>query len=428
MIDKEALLLACYTDTESVRKLIELGLKEENVELLQGGDEAVRVWRFVKGWYQRKAKAPEEKYLLEEFERYVKTVRERGSEEDDPDLRWLVQSLHREYLHKMFRSRIEDAYKDKTFSADSEFEESLALAKELTRDLQKVTLASTAETPLQPMSVKLASFVDDTLTWEDRVASGDAFKPVTFGFDMIDEFYQGIRPGEVVVIAAYTKVGKSFLLCKCALKAAMQGRKVALWSLENSEEETFSRLTALYAGLPYEHINQKTLHPGQERERFRSLVGEEVFDKLYVKQPVGSETMTLEAMYWESFENDIELFVGDQLSHVYFPDTARDPDWLAEEKKLLRARALSRETGMASIWAAQLNVKAAKAADPDSTMMARSQGIVKGADLIFFLSDPTKGTGDIRKLACGQNRRGPQLAWQLTWTYAPMDIEAVVIL
>ena len=426
MIDKEALLLSCYTDTEKVRRLIQFGLKEENVELL--GNEALKVWRFVKGWYQRNAKAPTEKFLLDEFEQYVKTVKERGDEEDEPDLKTLVQGLQRQYLHKRFKSRIEESKSDGTFSTDLDFEESLEKTKELSRDLLKITVASTTETPLQPMAVTLAQYVDDTLSWEERVKSGEAFEPITFGFEKVDEVYQGIRPGELVVMAAYTKIGKSFLLCKCALAAALKGRKVALWSLENSEEETFSRLTALQGRLPYDHVNQKTLSPGEERQRFKELVGQEVFNNLYVKQPIGTESATLEEMYWESFDQGIELFVGDQLSHVYYPSMNRDPDWLAEEKKLLQARSLSKETGMASIWASQLNIKAAKSADPDSTMMARSQGIVKGADLVFYLSDPTKGTSTIRKLACGQNRRGPTVDWELVFNYAPMDIEAVAII
>lgn len=427
MIDFEAVLIKLYPDADGMRRLIELGLKDENVELL--GEDALKTWRSAKSWYQRKGKPIPMAVLLEDHEAYVRIKQEQGEEEIDPEPSWLVKSLQVRYLQTAYRSRMLDAEDDGTFDVNKTYEESLELTKSLSRDLLRITTNSTSDKPLEPMSANLPEFIEDTLSWEERVEAGEVKRPVTFGFDKVDDTYKGIRQGEIAVLAAYTKIGKSFILCKMALKAAIDGNKVALWTLENSEEETYARLTALAGELSYDHVSNKTLWPGEERDTFRGLVGQDVFDRLHVKQPQSQASATLDEMYWESYDAGIDLFVGDQLSHVYYPSERKgDPDWLNEGQKLLTARRLSKETHMASVWAAQLNVKAAKKDDLDSTMMARSQGIVQGADFVFYVSDPTKGTGNVRKLSCSTSRRGPKMDWELIFDYSPLKIEAVRVI
>ena len=426
MIDFEAMLISIYPDSDGMRKLIDLGLKDENVGIL--GDDAVAAWRTAKTWFQRKNTAIPMEIMLHDHEQYIRRNQEEQVDDAiDTDPTWLVRTLQTRYLHSAFKKRLNDANDDGTFDHDLEYGESLDRVATLVHDLLAITNNSSPDKPLEPMSVDLEEFVEDTLTWEERVKTGDTKEPVTFGFQLIDNVYKGIRPGELAVMAAYTKLGKSFLLCKQALAAAIAGNKVALWTLENSEEETYSRLTALAGGFSYEHISNKTLPPGQERERFRELVGQDVFDRLFVKQPV--RRCTLDEMYWESYNVNVDLFIGDQLSHVYFPSLRRsDPDWLNEGEKLLAARRLSRETNVPSIWAAQLNQKAANKDDLDSTMMGRSQGIVQGADFVFYLSDPSRGLGNVRKLSCSTSRRGPRVAWELIFDFAPMKIEAVRVI
>lgn len=425
-VDYEYLLLTQYTDGEAMRKLIDLGLKDEVVEIL--GEDALAVWKESKDWYQHKTKPIPESILMEMFEQYV--VKTRASDEDDidPDPKWLVERLQERHHRQRYKARLAKATTDGTFDTGLTLAESLQATKGLARDLLKIAVSSTSEKPLQPMSVGLPVFIEETLTRQQRIEEGDEKKPVTFGFGLVDKAYQGIRPGELVVMAAFTGAGKSFLMCKCALAAAKAGYKVALWTLENSEDETFARLTALAGGLSYAHVSQALLHPNHAK-MFRELVGDEVFDLIYVKEPKSGEGSSLDEIYWQSFDVGVDLIIGDQLSHVHHPQESKgESDYLTEEKKLRHAKDLTKETGVAAIWAAQLNVKAHGKADIDMTMMARSQGYNREADFVFGLSDPSNGTGNNRRLECIKTRRGPNVAWELLFNFDPMDIKDVLTL
>lgn len=426
MIDFEALLLRFCQDTESMRGLLAIGIKDEVIASLS--DEAEKVWKFSKGWYQRTSTAVPEKVLLKDFEQYVRVVRENGDEElNNVDLKWFVDSLQRDYLYERFKGRIADAHKDGTFSRDLDFTDARKRSREVAQDLLKVTMNSSADEPLQAMTELLPTYLDDVLNYNDKIKQGAMEAPVTFGFKRVNDQYLGLASGEMMVLIAYTGMGKSFMMCKFALSAALQGKRVALWTLENSVEETMTRLAALAGHLPYDHLSNKVIAP-PERQKLSELVNEEALSRLYIKQPMSHEGATLEEIYWESQNLDIDLIVGDQLSHVYYPgERSSDPDWLNETNKLRYARDLSRESNMASIWAAQANVKAHGKARIDLTMMARSQGYNQGSDFVFGLTDPGNGTSNIRRFECIKARRGPNVAWELVFNYSPMDIEAVAV-
>lgn len=425
MIDYEVELLKLYTNPDSIRRLIDLGLKYENVEIFT--EEAAQIWREVKDWYQKTGgKVIPLEVLMEDHEQYIKLAQE-GQEDSEPlEPSWIVTKIQTKYLHSIFKKRVIDSQKDGTFDANDDYLTSLEKAKEFTRDLMRITVTSTSERPLEPMSDRMSEFVEDTLSWEDRLQDGEIKPPVTFGFKMVDDAYKGMRPGELAVVAAGWKVGKSYVACKQALKAAQDGRKVALWTLENSEEMAFARLCALAGGFSMSHISDKTLPPNQ-RDRFKALVGEEVFERIYVKQPMASHDRSLEEIYWQSYNVGVELVIGDQYSHVTYSGRKGDPDWLIEGEKALESRRLSLDSGLPSIWMTQLNRGGGKKSSPDGSDIGRSIGIVQAADWMFYLSKPQNGI-DARRLHCSDARRGPEMDWEMLFKFDPMTVEVVRVI
>lgn len=73
---------------------------------------------------------------------------------------------------------------------------------------------------------------------------------ITTGYKSIDDIQQFIFPGNLVVLAARPGVGKSVMAQNIAINIAETGKKVALYSLEMSEQEVFYRITANKA-----HVN-----------------------------------------------------------------------------------------------------------------------------------------------------------------------------
>ena len=115
------------------------------------------------------------------------------------------------------------------------------------------------------------------------------------GLTEIDDHTGGILPGEVAIVAAYTKVGKSFLLVNAAANAA----RAAGWipyvaSLEQAIPEFEDRIDALYSGVGYGKLQRGELDPDELQRLFNAQ--EEMRDnnqKIHLERPGRGERTVL---------------------------------------------------------------------------------------------------------------------------------------
>ncbi|MEU8158014.1 replicative DNA helicase [Micromonospora sp. NPDC048986] len=84
---------------------------------------------------------------------------------------------------------------------------------------------------------------------------------VPTGLHDVDEVLEGLRPGQLTLVAARPRVGKSVLLLNIAQHAAMTlNKRVVLFSLEMSESEVATRMFSASTGVPLTRIRvAKTL-------------------------------------------------------------------------------------------------------------------------------------------------------------------------
>ncbi len=76
------------------------------------------------------------------------------------------------------------------------------------------------------------------------------------GFKDLDEKTGGFQPGNLVVLAARPSMGKSALVCNIAENAVLDGKAVALFSLEMSESELAQRFVASQAMIKGEDLRR----------------------------------------------------------------------------------------------------------------------------------------------------------------------------
>lgn len=77
---------------------------------------------------------------------------------------------------------------------------------------------------------------------EDRMLGKASHIGLTFGVKDLDNLCYGMRPGELVVLAARPAMGKSALALQAARLNAEQGKRVAVFSLEMDVGELFDRM------------------------------------------------------------------------------------------------------------------------------------------------------------------------------------------
>jgi replicative DNA helicase len=121
---------------------------------------------------------------------------------------------------------------------------------ELSETVQKalVAIASEAES-----GTKIESIGEATTRrlneYEEMVKNKGKLMGLTYGFPALDEHTGGMRPGQLIVIGAPTKGGKTALALNIAQRTADAGNSVGVFSLEMSSGEMVDRLVASLTGV-----------------------------------------------------------------------------------------------------------------------------------------------------------------------------------
>lgn len=99
---------------------------------------------------------------------------------------------------------------------------------------------------------------------EDRMAAGGRLAGVATGFPDLDDMLGGLKPGELTVLAARPSVGKTAIALNIARNAAEQGVPVAVFSLEQGEDEVACRMLSTASSVQLNHlIRGRRLDDGQ---------------------------------------------------------------------------------------------------------------------------------------------------------------------
>ncbi len=94
-------------------------------------------------------------------------------------------------------------------------------------------------------------------------ANPDGVVGVRTGYPGIDNYLQGLRAGQMVVIGARPGVGKTSFALNLATNAAAHGASVAMFSLEMSKVEIAQRLLSAQAKIPLTSIRSARIQDNQ---------------------------------------------------------------------------------------------------------------------------------------------------------------------
>lgn len=79
------------------------------------------------------------------------------------------------------------------------------------------------------------------------------FDGLSCGMQLLDDYLLGLKGGDVVVVGAYTGLGKSTTTEYWCMNMALQGYKVGLFAMEDNDREVGTRTVALWKGLGYKN-------------------------------------------------------------------------------------------------------------------------------------------------------------------------------
>ncbi|MDQ6729784.1 MAG: replicative DNA helicase [Actinomycetota bacterium] len=180
-----------------------------------------------------------------------------GAEAVDELAGWVPAAGHAREYGRIVR---ENAQMRALLTTSYEIQASVLAREAPARDLVERAERSVLEVAHDDRQKKIRSIADVLDVEIDKLHRlSVARTPLTgtpSGFKDLDEKTGGFQPGNLVVLAARPSMGKSALVCNMAENAVLDGKAVALFSLEMSESELAQRFVASQAMIKGEDLRR----------------------------------------------------------------------------------------------------------------------------------------------------------------------------
>lgn len=148
-----------------------------------------------------------------------------------------------------------------------------------------------------------------------EAANNNEILGVRIGFEEIDKFTGGLRPGELASVAGFAKAGKTWIGLQIAKTAAVIGQKCLFITLELSIEEVEDRLDAMLSGVSYARMQSGTLSKKERAILIESYDNMSSIGDVIIEQPeIGKRSAQM--IIKRARELNVDVVVIDQMSFM----------------------------------------------------------------------------------------------------------------
>jgi replicative DNA helicase len=304
---------------------------------------------------------------------------------DDPDLEIhdVIEKLKSQYISKevaAFNRSLAMAM------ADAPTSEKLKVASSCAMDLISMV------TKLEPRRVRVSSregVVERLAFYEALVATPDLKHGMSLGLKELDDHILMIHPGEICTFAAYAKYGKSIIAIISALAEWKRGRRVVLFTLENSIDMTLDRIITTATKVDSTKWQEGSLDIA-EKQLVDDFTNEhrKSPDFIQVVQPESGHR-SVQMMLRQAQILDAESVIIDQLSHIEHPSPSRKPrnEQIAEIMRDLKLTISTAQTPLPVLLFHQMKRVGRDQADKvgyyQMDALAESAEVERGSDFVF---------------------------------------------
>jgi len=269
-------------------------------------------------------------------------------------------------------------------------------------------LANEAEIGFKTFWKTSADLVDDVLADISKRLQAGPFLPTSY--QKLDELTDGLHPGELWTVGAYTAVGKTVFLTSIAHRLLSRGVKILYLTTEMQDAEYLKqRLLPVYSDVHSEAIRKRTVTPD---ELIRLTAGGEQLKRapLSISDLANPSLADIRAL--ADGVKPRALFV-DHLHRCAIPKAETKNQGFSEF--MLGLKTIARQKEIPIIAAAQFNRASLATPDPTMSSLRDSGSLEMESDVVILLSRERKKnmfTGrmevsDIVKAEVAKNRHGP---------------------
>lgn len=296
MSDIERRLLARLTTPEDFNLAYETGTRSVQFEEPLSS----AIFTFVHNyWTNSQMKSvPTEWVLKQEFPGYLPLA---GVTEETE---YLAESLKVQYL----ANQVQDLLRTTATHSVSNPAEALKLLRDGSHSLSEAV-------SVRRLRTNMAENIEVRRERYGQRESAPQGLGVPYGLDLLDIHTGGLMPGELAVVGAFAKTGKTMFGLHTAAKIVEQGYRPLVFTLEMSLKECEDRLDCMFSGVSYDRLIHgrlgsgeiSTLHQGQER--LKELGG------IQIERPEEGDRTTM-ALLSRARQYGADWLFIDQLSHM----------------------------------------------------------------------------------------------------------------
>lgn len=417
----EDVLFLSLTDTDALETLVTVGLVPEAIPT--AAMRPVVDWAVERFFESGRTRAPSRQALLDTWGQTIDDARvELIPEDEDADtIQWAIDYLKSQWVHVQFQEWLKVSGTAMAQAAVDQRVDTVALVAD---QLFALSVA------VQPRHMQIEvhdGFQRSLHNYEARVVEGHQTKGIVFGNGMetIDQHTYGIHPGEVAIVAAGPKTGKSFMLDRVAKECWWDKDQVSiLYTLENTVDMTMDRIACMHLGIDSRRYQRGECLP-EEIEKVRWFVNDTLKatdrNPFHIVMPEpGKRSMSAMVRHAQML-NAESLFI-DQLTFVEHPDPGRKArsEIIRDLMHELKVLVSTGSQPIATMMAHQINREGMNSARKTGYLlmdhMAEGSEVERTADWVFGLyqsqDDRIAGEALFQVLAA---RREDTVAWKLVW-------------
>lgn len=242
---------------------------------------------------------------------------------------------------------------------------------------------------------------------------GDEFIGVPTGFPRIDRLLGGLQRSDLIIVAGRPAMGKTSLALNIAHSAAVKNQRVAIFSLEMSNEQLVQRLIASETGISSHRLRTGKLKE-DEWDKFAQATGILSDQHIFI-----DDTPSISAMQMRTkcrrlhAEHGLDLIIVDYLQLMQ--GDRRSENRVQEISYISRMlKGLARELNVPVIAASQLSRAVEQRGDkhPMLSDLRESGSIEQDADIVMFIYreevyEPETPMKNIAEVIISKHRHGP---------------------
>ena len=404
----EDVLYSSLTDVDALEQLVRIGLPLECVPNPSMRD----VVRWAIDYFDKtgQTKAPSRDALVETWDSVLEHEEVELQDEDVEldDVSWAIDALKARYADWKFQAWQKEAASElaqaSTVNRLSVLEQEAAKLNEL--------ILSLADKTQHVEGVE--GFQRSFAAYQKRAETAQTHRGLALGIEVIDRYTYGIHPGELAVLAAGPKTGKSVTIAYILLQEWKRGRRATYYTLENSVDMTYDRLVCIHLHIDHDRYRRGECMP-DEVDRIQTFIherGDELKDAIQVVQPQRGQR-TVQWMTRHARAMGTESLLIDQLTFMEASDRRlRGPDKITDIMHDLKD-AIGGRHSISCLLAHQINREGMREAKKNGWlemyMLAEGSEVERTADWVFGLyASPDERAAQMIKWQTMATRRGSE--------------------